>query len=102
MRITMDRNLCGSWAPACEECFGMFVRSLVPDRACFTEFLDDGSLDVHAFIRSGDYSGVLTITPENREAILSEGWINFSTLPEQAFDIRPPHGEDFRSRQGTN
>jgi len=103
MRVTIDRNLCGSWAPACEECFSVFVSRDFPlDRACITGAWDDGSNDVTAVIRSGRYVGTLKITPENREAVIREGWRAFTTLPDEAFDIQPPHGDYVRAtlRQG--
>lgn len=99
MRVVMDRNQCGAWKPACEECFAMFVRNLSTDRACFVEVTDDASPDIHLLIRSGAYTSDMTITPENREAIQREGWIKFSDLPEEAFDIKPPRGEDVRTAQ---
>ncbi len=98
MRVTIDRNLCGSWPPACEECFSVFVtRGFVLDRACITGAWEDGSDDVTAVIRSGRYMGTLKITPENRDAIISEGWRAFTTLPDEAFDIQPPHGDYLRA-----
>jgi hypothetical protein len=98
MRVTIDRNLCGSWPPACEECFSVFVTRGFPiDRACITGAWADGSEDVTAVIRSGQYVGTLKITPENRDAIISEGWRKFANLPDEAFDIRPPHGDYVRT-----
>ncbi len=97
MRVTIDRNLCGLWPPACEECFSVFVtRGFVLDRACITGAWEDGSDDVTAVIRSGRYVGTLKITPENRQAIIHEGWRKFCTLPDEAFDIKPPHAEYIR------
>jgi hypothetical protein len=103
MRITIDRNLCGAWTPACEECFSVFVARGFPiDRACITGSWEDGSNDVTAVIRSGHYVGTLKITPENRDAIMCEGWPKFANLPDAAFDIQPPHGDYVRTtlRQG--
>jgi hypothetical protein len=98
MRITIDRNLCGAWPPACEECFGVLVARGFPlDRACITGAWDDGWTDITAVIRSGRYVGTVRVTPENREAIISEGWRNFTTLPDEAFDIQPPHGDYMRA-----
>lgn len=98
MRVTIDRNLCGAWSPACEECFGVFVaRGFQLDRACITGAWDDGSDDVTAVIRSGGYVGTLKITPENRAAVISEGWRSFANLPAEAFDIQPPHGDYIRT-----
>jgi hypothetical protein len=97
MRVTIDRNLCGAWGPGCEECFNTFVMHDFPmDRPCITGAWDDGSDDVTVVIRSGRYVGTLKVTPENREAILSEGWRKFSTLSDEAFDIQPPHGDYIR------
>ena len=103
MRITIDRNLCGAWLPACEECFGVLVaRGFPMDRACITGSWEDGSDDVTAVIRSGQYVGTLKVTPENRDAIICEGWPKFADLPQAAFDILPPHGDYVRTalRQG--
>ena len=98
MRVTINRNLCGSWAPACEECFGVFVaKGLVPDRSCITDMQDDGSENINAVIHSGHFVGTLLITPENREAVIREGWRKFSSLPEEAFDIHQPRGDDIRA-----
>jgi hypothetical protein len=98
MRVTIDRNLCGTWPPACEECFGVFVaHDFAPDRACITGMWEDGSANVTAVIRSGHFVGTLTVTPENRAAIIYEGWRRFTTLPDEAFDIRPPHGDYLRT-----
>lgn len=103
MRVTIDRNLCGSWPPACEECFNMFVaRDYAPDRACITGMEEDGSETLTAIIRSGHFVGTLTIRPEDRETVMREGWTKFSTLPVEAFDITPPRGDDLRTRQAEN
>jgi hypothetical protein len=97
MRITIDRNLCGAWSPACEECFGTFVaHGFPPDRLCLTSLIDDGSPDLTALIHSGGFVGTLIVTDENRDAVISEGWRNFTTLPDEAFDIQPPHGKYWR------
>lgn len=99
MRVAIDRNLCGSWPPACEECFNVFVaRGFAPDRACITEYLDDGSDTLTATIRSGDYVDTMTIQPGEREAIMREGWIKYSHLPAEAFDIKPPRGSALRAK----
>lgn len=98
MRITINRNACGSWPPACEECFGVFVsRNYVPDRACITQFEDDGSEVLTAVIHSGEYVGTVTIRPEDREAVINEGWRKFCTLPDEAFDIKPPTADQLRA-----
>ncbi len=100
MRVTMDRNLCGSWAPACEECLGQFLaHGDRPDRACITDMADDGSETVSVVIHSGHFVGTLTVTPQNRQAVISEGWRKYASLPDEAFDIQPPHGEEIRAQQ---
>ncbi len=101
MQVNMDRNKCGSWPPACEECFNMLVARNDVDRACITEVVDDGSPNLVVTIRSGQHTTTLTITPENREAVMREGWIKFANLPEQAFEIKPPRGDDFRKSQAS-
>lgn len=101
MKVTIDRNLCGSWPPACEECFSVFLaKGSVPDRACIVEVVDDESPVLNAVIRSGHFVGTLVITPENRDAVMREGWRKFSTLPDEAFDILPPRGDDIRAANG--
>ncbi len=98
MRATFDRNLCGAWAPACEECFGTFLtRGFFPDRLCVTSIVDDDSPNLNALIHSGTYVGTLTVTPENREAVIRNGWRKHCTLPDEAFDIKPPTGEYWRT-----
>jgi hypothetical protein len=100
MRVTIDRNQCGSWAPACEECFGVFVaHGYAPDRACIVDVQDDGSETLSAVIRSGPYVGTLIVTPDNREAVIREGWRKFATLPDEAFYIKPPRGDDLRAKR---
>ena len=98
MRVTIDRNLCGAWGPACEECFGVFIaRDFVPDRLCVTSAIDDGSPNLTVLIHSGNYTGSLVVTGQNRQAIISEGWRKFVALPDEAFDIQPPRGEYWRN-----
>jgi hypothetical protein len=98
MRVTIDRNLCGAWSPACEECFSVFVRrDFAMDRACITGAWDDGSEDVSVVVHSGQHTGTLKITLENREAIIREGWRAYIDLPDEAFEIQPPHGEYMRT-----
>jgi hypothetical protein len=81
----------------------MFVaHNFVPDRACITEAADDGSEILNATIRSGEYTTTLTITPENREAIMREGWIKFANLPPEALDIKPPRGSELRKNSKGN
>ena len=103
MRITIDRNLCGAWTPACEECFANFVRrDFAPDRACIVDSKDDGSEDVTIDIRSGSSRATLRITAENRQAVAAEGWRAFTDLPEEAFEIKPPHGDYIRAHARTS
>ncbi len=100
MRILLDRNLCGPWAPACEECFGVFVaRGFPPDRACLIAVEEDGLTEVQVIVRSGHFVGRITITDQNRGAVVQEGWRIFSTLPDEAFEILPPHGDYFRQKR---
>jgi hypothetical protein len=74
----------------------LVMREFPMDRACITGSWEDGSDDVTLVIRSGAYVGTLKITNENRVAIMNEGWRKFSTLPDEAFDIKPPHGDYVR------
>ncbi len=98
MKVTIDRNMCGTWQPACEECFGVFLaHGNAPDRACIVEAVDDGSPVITGIVRSGNFVGTLTIAPEDRETAIREGWRKFATLPDEAFDITLPHGEYIRA-----
>lgn len=99
MRVTIDRNQCGAWAPACEECFGVFLKHGHPDRACIVDSQEDGSETLSAIIYSGPYTGTLIVEPENREAVIREGWRKFSTLPDEAFDVKPPRGDELRAKK---
>lgn len=100
MKVTIDRNSCGHHPAACEQCFGEFLRrGSVPDRACVTEIVDDGRPEIVAIIKSGNYYGTLTITEENREEIIYDGWMKFVKMPPEAFEIVPPHGADIRRAQ---
>jgi len=98
VRVTIDRNLCGAWSPACEECFGVFLAHGEPDRLCVTSVADDDSPNLTALIHSGNYTGSLVVTEANRVAIIQEGWRKFANLPDEAFDIQPPHGEYWRTQ----
>ena len=103
MRVNINRNLCGSWSPACEECFGVFLaHNDVPDRACITQVQEDGSDNLSVVIQSGHFVSSLLITAENRAAVIAEGWRKFSGLPDEAFDILPPRGDDLRAAQNQN
>jgi hypothetical protein len=75
----------------------LISRNFPMDRACITGSWEDGSKDVTVVIRSGAYVGTVKITDENRTAIMDEGWRKFSTLPDEAFDIKPPHGDYMRT-----
>ncbi len=98
MKVTIDRNMCGSWMPACEECFGVFLaHGNVPDRACIVDVVDDGSPVLDAVVRSGHFVGTLVISPQDRQAAIREGWRKFSTLPDEAFDIVQPRAEEIRA-----
>jgi hypothetical protein len=93
--------MCGAWAPACEECFATFVRrSFALDRACIVGSSEDGSDDVTIDMRSGQSAATLKITAANREAVAAEGWRAFSDLPDSAFEIKQPHGDDIRAAAG--
>ncbi len=96
MRVIIDRNTCGSWIAACEECFSAFLAHGVPDRACVTSVVEDGSPNLTLLIHSGQHTTELVVTEENRAAIAAEGWRKFVNLPDDAFEIKPPHGEDLR------
>ncbi len=99
MRVTMDRNVCGSWPPACEECFNMLLMRNDTDRACIRDVVEDGSETVTVVIKSGHFVGTLVVPPEDREAVMREGWIKFSTLPPEAFDIQQPRAADLRGEK---
>ncbi len=97
MQVTIDRNFCGHHPAGCEQCFGEFLRhEVVPDRACITSMRDDGRPETTVEIKSGPYSTTLVVTDENREQIMYDGWIRYANLPQEAFEIVPPHGGQVR------
>ncbi len=97
MRVTVNRNLCGHHPAACEQCFGEFLRhGGVPDRPCITSAVDDGRPEMNVRIESGDFFGTLVVTEENLERVIYDGWMKFVQMPSEAFDIKPPHGEEIR------
>ncbi|MBI5033112.1 MAG: hypothetical protein HZB51_21545 [Chloroflexi bacterium] len=96
MRVTIDRNLCGAWIPACEKCFSVFMARGVPDRLCVTSAVEDDSTNLTLLIHSGEHTSELVVTEENRATIMAEGWRKFANLPDGAFEIKPPHGEYWR------
>lgn len=97
MHVTINRNFCGHHPAGCEQCFGEFLRhGTVPDRSCITNVAEDGRPETTVDIQSGPYSTTLVVTDENREQIIYDGWIKFANLPQEAFEIVPPHGGDIR------
>ncbi|HBY97432.1 MAG: hypothetical protein M5U01_03900 [Ardenticatenaceae bacterium] len=95
MRITMERDLCTTVLPACEECFATFVlHDCYPDRACITEVVDDGQAEVTLTLRYEGHEETLVITDENRELLAYEGWSQFvHTAPAFAHvQDQQPHG----------
>lgn len=77
MRVWIDRDTCDSNLAACESCFGQFLRTGVPDRACIMEWEDDGSDTITVFLKSGEHEETLEIPPDMREMVAYEGWSKF-------------------------
>lgn len=84
MRITMDRNMCMTTLPACEECFGTFVlHGCVPDRACIIDVEDDGKEETTLVLRYDDSKAEIVVTDENRELLAYDGWTAYmDVIPE--------------------
>ena len=97
MRVIINRNICGHHAAGCEQCFGEFLRKgAVLDRNCTLDVIDDGQPHVTAVITSGKYTTELVVTDENREEIIYDGFMKFVDLPSEAYEIKPPTGNDVR------
>ena len=75
MKVTIDRRLCDHVLSECEQCFARFVRNPQgEDRACITEYVDDGDPVLYLTLRYDDQEEVLVLSPEERELVASEGW----------------------------
>ncbi len=97
MKVTINRNYCGHHPASCEKCFGEFLRhGDAPDRACITNVEEDGQAEVTVYITSGQYTTTLVVDEANREQVIYDGYMKFTDLPPEAFDITPPHGDDIR------
>lgn len=77
MKVWIDRDSCDSNLAACETCFGQFLRTGVPDRACIMAFKDDGREDVTVYMLTEGRSHKLVVTAEMREVVAYEGWPQF-------------------------
>ncbi len=77
MKVWMNRDFCDSTLSACESCFGQFVRTAVPDRACILAYKDDGSDTLTIFMHSGKHNEMIVIPPDMRDEVAYEGWSKF-------------------------
>ncbi len=77
MKVWMDRDKCDSHLAACENCFGQFLRTLVPDRGCMLAWTDDGTNDVTVYMHSEGENHMVVIPDEMREIISYDGWPQF-------------------------
>ena len=75
MRVTIDRRLCKGSLSFCERCFGIFITTPEgTDRACITDWQNDGSQLMTLHIISAEGEDTLTLAPEDSEAVALEGW----------------------------
>jgi hypothetical protein len=74
MKVWLNRDLCESNLAACESCFGQFLRTGVPDRACMLAHKDDGSDDITVYMHSDGQDHMIVIPAEMREIVSYEGW----------------------------
>ncbi len=78
MKVTIDRSLCDHALSECERCFARFVKNPQgTDRGCITEFIEDSSEVMILTVRYDGVEEVLTIPPEQREAVALDGWSQF-------------------------
>jgi hypothetical protein len=77
MKVWLDRDTCDSNLAACEACFGQFVRTGAPDRACIMDYEEDGSDTLTVFLKMEGQTATLVIPPELREEISYEGWTHY-------------------------
>ena len=78
MKVTIDRNLCDHALPECERCFARFIKNPEgEDRACITEYVDDGNEILTLTLKYDNELEVLTLTPEQRQAVALDGWSQF-------------------------
>ncbi|MFN2114541.1 MAG: hypothetical protein ACK2T6_02430 [Anaerolineae bacterium] len=77
MKVWINRDTCDSNLAACEQCFGQFLRTGVPDRGCVLAYVDDGSEDMTVYMHSDGEDHVVVIPAEMRETVSYEGWPQF-------------------------
>lgn len=77
MKVWINRDTCDSNLAACEQCFGQFLRTGVPDRGCIVAWRDDGDESITVHMRSEGESHMIVIPPEKRDLIAYEGWPAF-------------------------
>ena len=77
MKVWLNRDTCSSNLAACENCFGQFLRTGVPDRACMVAWRDDGKESITVHMRSEGESHMLVIPADKRELVAYEGWPKF-------------------------
>jgi hypothetical protein len=75
MKAWMNRDKCDSNLSACLSCFGQFVRTGAPDRACIMDFEENGSEDMTIYMFSeGEEREPIFIPKAERETVAYEGW----------------------------
>ena len=84
MKIWMNRDTCESNLAACLSCFGQFMLTATPDRACIVDYEEDGSEDFTIYMHSDGEDQEPFVIPNNmREMVAFEGWDKFvSFQPE--------------------
>lgn len=91
MKVWIDRNQCESNLAACESCFGQFIRTGVPDRACIIATKDDGHEDYTVYLKIDNHVEIIEIPADQAELVAYEGWSKF-------VDFEPA----FRRNEGTD
>ncbi len=61
-----------------------------------TREVDDGKPELTVRVKSGDYYGEFVVNEKNKEQVIYDGWMKFVQMPSEAFDIKPPSGNDIR------
>ncbi len=85
MKVVIDRNACAHHPSVCEECFSEFLRRrTVPRLPCALQVSDDRQPEIRVTIKSGDQEGTLIVTPQNRDAIIYNGWMRYVQMKGSA------------------
>ena len=94
MKVWINRDSCDSNLAACEHCFGQFLRTGVPDRACIIAHRDDGSETITVEMVSDGAHHTLVIPPEMRDLIAYEGWPAFADFAPEFRKHEYPKGAE--------